>query len=131
VADLPDIAIPATSLRITCGNIELRLPSPRYAQAQLAATRDDEMIRYLNWNPQRTIDDALSYINDALTLWQRGISFLPSIFVIGDDQLIGATGIKRHRPHQPSRRGWHLDQHPASGTRPQSAVQGSGMHAGL
>jgi len=82
-----------TSVRIACGPIELRLPTPGDAAALFDIAREPAVSRYLEWPVHRTVDDSHTYIADAARLWARRVAFLPCIYRVADGQLLGAVGI--------------------------------------
>lgn len=76
-----------------CGPVELRRLTPRSAHQLFAMAREGDLTTYLAWQPHRTIDDSLSYIDDTWRLWDRRTAFLPGIFERERDRLIGTTGL--------------------------------------
>ena len=80
-------------LRLTCGPIELRLATPRAAPQLFQLARDPEVSQYLQWHAHTSIEDSLAYIREAARLWRRGIAYLPAVFDIERQTLLGSTGI--------------------------------------
>lgn len=79
--------------RAICGDIELRMITPRSAGQLYALARDPNVSAYLQWSPHQTTEDSLTYIHDTRKLWQHGSAWLVGIFDRAREQLIGCTGL--------------------------------------
>jgi RimJ/RimL family protein N-acetyltransferase len=79
--------------RVRCGDVELRLVTPRAAHQLYALARDPAVSAQLQWSAHRSVDDSLEYVHDARSLWQQGRAWLPGIFDHACEQLVGCTGI--------------------------------------
>lgn len=82
-----------TSMRISSGPIELRLPELDDDARLFALASDPDLTRFLQWPTHRTTDDSRSYIVDARALWARRVALLPCIYRTSDDELLGAIGV--------------------------------------
>jgi len=79
--------------RVLCDSVELRLVTPRAAHQLFALARDPDVSRLLQWDAHETVDDSLSYIHDARSLWERRVAWLPGIFDRERGQLVGCVGL--------------------------------------
>jgi RimJ/RimL family protein N-acetyltransferase len=79
--------------RVRCGDVELRLVTPRAAHQLFALARDPAVSAQLQWSAHTSVDDSLEYVHDARSLWQQGRAWLPGIFEHAREQLVGCTGI--------------------------------------
>lgn len=80
-------------MRLTTGPLQLRMVTPRAAHQLLQLARDPQVSRFLQWQPHVRIEDSLAYIDDTRSLWQRRVAFLPGIFELEHERLVGAIGI--------------------------------------
>lgn len=89
------------SPRVRCGDVELRLVTPRAAHQLFALAREPEVSAQLQWRAHERIEDSLEYIHAARTLWQRGRAWMPGIFAHERAQLVGCTSISNiDRPNR-------------------------------
>lgn len=77
---------------VTCGPVLLRLPTSADAEALYQLASDPELTRYLQWPPHDSVNASLEYIQEARSLWDRRLAWLPSIFR-SDGELVGGIGI--------------------------------------
>lgn len=80
-------------MRLTCDRVQLRLITPRSASQLFQLARVPTLSHTLQWEPHQSVDDSLAYIAHARSLWTRRVAFMPGIFDLENEWLVGATGI--------------------------------------